>query len=176
MIRRYICFLLLFLVLASAGLAESSGEIRNRIEQEYGIRILLPDECEAEVRLPDGKEYGSYMPLDLSPIARYTVSDPAAGPLRILEETLACYPEGFCSVFTAQGGILKILMAGSIRSTDHPDDICSGIAFVSGGDYILCLSLSDFRADVIHHEMWHAIERRIRAAYPEAFAEDEWMK
>jgi hypothetical protein len=178
LIRRYVCLLLLFLLWTSSALAETpgnSGEIRERIEREYGIRVLLPDEC-AAVLLPDGKEYGPYTPGALSPIARYAAADPASGPLTLLEETLALYPDGFFIRFTDQGGSLKILLAESIVMPEHPENTCLGDAFLSGDDYMVCLSLSGFRTDVVHHELWHAIEWRILAGHPEAFCAEEWMK
>ena len=124
--RSLLCFLLLGLLFFSSVCAEAPAvmterETADRLEQEFGIRILIGDEV-TEVPSDDFVVHpaGEYINI-LMEMLSLTETEQA---LKILEETLSVYPEGF---FRRYAKPLVFCLAGEITDPEWvPQSVTSG--------------------------------------------------
>ena len=141
---------------AGESLAECRAEA-DRIEAEFGVRILLGDEV---LDHPNASGY------------RYvSIEDPENGytpeydvpfveeTLTTLQDTLALYPEGFFKVFKnrhGDGGVRFLLVRD--LANDEGEFIAAGEQCTCGIWYNVSLDI-DYMGDyTLHHELWHAVD------------------
>ncbi len=147
---------------------EEARRIADEIEAEYGIEVLLLEECD---------EIGIGEPFSLShevhsgsPLQEMLGIDDTAEQVLVLQKALSRYPADMFAPFRDYGGNLRFLLTGMILedASEYP----LGITVCEDGWFNIYLSLSVLAQMTIHHELWHALEYRILMEYPDAL--DGW--
>lgn len=150
-------------------------ERADRIEEKFGIRILLGDEVK---NAAPNSSYGRVSfeeSLSDEPLSeRVRMTDKA---LDLIEKGLSLYPEGFFKTFVnpeGEGG-LRILVDGNITN-DSGSFAPGGVAYSHGAWYTIeiCIGMLQYGMNTLHHEMWHAVECRICDEIPHAFWFEDW--
>ena len=161
--RKITAVLITLLILFSCAGAEvgesfsAAREKADRIEREYGIRILIGNECSL-----DNTSY-----LVFSAEATSSVSKAAqAGikteeALEILGQALACWPAGMIEYFD---GKLTFCLVGDIVSKGNGERV-AGITHHEGDAFFLYLDIRLMSPRGVHHEGWHAAEIRSGAEF-----------
>ena len=147
---------------------EEACRIVDEIEAEYGIEVLLLEECD---------EVGIGVPFSLShevhsgsPLQGMLGMDVTAEQVLALQEAFSRYPSDMFAPFRDYGGNLRFLLTGMIRedASEYP----LGVTICEDGWFNIYLSLSVLAQKTVHHELWHAFEARILMEYPDAL--DGW--
>ena len=140
----------------------------DRIEEEYGITILLSNECVIPC------VYSGY---DISPtnsLGYYERENAFINyTLQQLEETLARYPKGFFHQFrnAAGDGGIRVLLTGTINIALYT----VGYQYCSHEWYNVVLDVTGDSLDgTISHEIWHATEQLIQMRNPSVFSDSNW--
>ncbi len=165
--RSLLCFLLLGLLFFSSVCAEAPAtmterETADRLEQEFGIRILIGDEV-TEVPSDDFVVHpaGEYINI-LMEMLSLTETEQA---LKTLEETLLVYPEGF---FQRYAKPLVFCLAGEITDPEWvPQSVTSGFCHEVEDCIYLFLDIRFMFPDLVHHKIWHSLEALARGAFPD---------
>ena len=169
--RQIIPIILIILLLPLYALAESYEDLTSAIESKYGITILIGDSClgceEGGLAFNTQSSGTSAYLSTLGPI-NY---EPA---IRKINDCLSEYPPDFIRNITCPGGEkgLRILLIGGIsRIAPSPPrpEILLGRTYLKDGYINVVLAADALTDETIHHELWHAIEYRIKAEDPEAF-------
>ena len=155
-------------------LLQQLRERADRIEQTYGVRILLGDEC------LDMADNGSYTLISVTDESAYETEEDAlnftGSALDYVEQALAYYPEGFFRTFRdfrGEGG-LRIALVAELENR-YGDFMAGGIHYTSGAWYNIVLDADNLgTCQTVHHEMWHACESRVNDAGLETFHPDNW--
>ena len=183
--KRYIACLLAVVFLAGGACAEGTEksfsfngtkeaqELRADLQSRYLVTILIGDEC-LDVRAKGFKVNVSqdalgFYPAPLSQNARYEEL------VRNLEKALSVYSPFFFYLFYPknayqQGGI-SFMLVNSITYKG-----CSEVGhFSPDGNWMrIWLAAGDYEEWAVHHEIWHAMEARIRREAPRAF--NDWNR
>lgn len=153
--------------------ADSLQEARTQadeLEEAYGVRILLSEQCREAADLCD-------LPITLSDsLPREEELARTVDTLSALRRVFALYPEGFLAQMRTgmgEGGICFLLIGeiesdyGAIGCTYERGDwqyIALDIRQTVGMDGLIC------------HEVWHATENEILSRDYTAFSPDEWAE
>ena len=160
-------------------LGSAFRELRDRadaIEKEFSVRILLGDEVK------NTRDPGDYTLVSLESSDRDPADllDLTADALDTVRNALAAYPEGFFRRFRnsrGQGG-LRILLVEDLENSQFESFSAAGITYGFGAWYNLALEVGELAmedtGETVHHETWHAVERRICDLEPEAFYFGDW--
>ena len=168
-IRMILVMILLLLPLCSSaeGYFDEAREIANFMETHYGIKILIGPECE--------NLHDLFFTLGTRPRGRTPFQDVLGGKdyvreIQMIDDAFSIYSLDFfdhfaCSKFPNG---LRVILVDQIIYQDI-NTIAGTISFSDG--YInLFLGVGHFIEKNIHHEIWHAIDYRIEADNPNAFA------
>lgn len=151
------------------GVLKQYRQWADRLEEEYGVTILLSNQCAA--------------PASISNIA-ITTSDQAgladeAGQIRFALETLEVvleqYPEGFFLQFQndAQERGILILLVEDIGM----DMNAVGVSYRLGQWYPVALDITYGGLEsTCYHELWHATEFKITEERPDLLTDAQWSQ
>lgn len=146
--------------------------IADDIENEFDVAVLLGDDC-MDVTQPSTHKFTS------TDAEKRDISSSVCGMLGNMRGQLAMYPEGFFSHFAdpdGNGG-MRILMISHIDDGSGSPFPIIGCFYYGDPWYCLAVDVThsgDVTA-VVHHELWHAVERRIWSENYDAFRDDLWM-
>ena len=148
-------------------------ESADDIEKEFGVRILLGDEC------LDAAANGSYsiVSTEDSGYAEYSANPQGelTEALNTLRRSLGCYPEGFFDSFknyAGEGGIRFLIVRDMVN--ENGSFTAGGLHYQYGAWYNVVLDIDTITT--VHHELWHATEQRITNEFTEAFSEVSWSE
>lgn len=155
---------------AGAPVAETLQEAReyaDTLEVEYGVRILLSDQCRDAAALC---EY----PITLTDVLGTDELSSILLALERLNRSLALYPDGFLTQFRnsmGEGG-LRFLLVEEINS----DFGTIGCTYENGDWQNIALDVrSSYGLDgIICHEIWHATENHILSKDYASFLIEDW--
>ncbi|MBR4628351.1 MAG: hypothetical protein IKO47_11785 [Ruminococcus sp.] len=137
--------------------------VADKIEKEYGIRILVGDEVK-------NAEYGSGYVFDSVEAFDYNRPEDEIYNLKELEEVLRMYPKGFFEHFKSSNGKcgLRLVMVQDLTTDTYTNFTSGGIAFDTGGWYNIVLPHNSFGygSSSFHHEMLHSVESLVSKKYP----------
>lgn len=155
---------------AGAPVAETLQEARDyadRLENKYGVRILLSDQCKEAAALC---EY----PIALTDTLGAEELSSILTALERLNCALALYPDGFLAQFrnSMEEGGLRFLLVEEINSGFGT----IGCTFENGNWQNIALDVrSSYALDgIICHEIWHATENHILSQNYTAFPIEDW--
>ncbi len=134
-----------------AYLAEARA-LADELEQDYGISICLS--TQADLIAP-----GSYEVHSTTELSPDEENSRLVASLKLLEEVLSVYPQGFYETFKTETG-LGGMRFGFFASMRKPDLMTAGAAFQTAAWYNIILDVNNTSKALIHHEIWHAVERR----------------
>ena len=143
-------------------------EIAQEIEDEYGIIILIQEECD-EVGIDAPFSFAHDIDLNSSTLDKAMGYDHLPDYLSYIQETLSVYPKDMFEPFRKYGGNLRILLVNAIRE-DGIQYYPSGVTYSQDGWYNIYVGLIRFDIIVFQHELWHAFEHRITDEFPDAFS------
>ena len=162
--------LLCFTLMTRADSVSDDAEaLRSFLQSHYGVTILMGDEIsvfpseEFELRvIPEGNSVFLQM---LKGNSRYI------DLLRRMDDVFSVYPPEFFSRFTKRHYFdgLRFLLTDQILQDEKRFD---GVQSVHTGFLDVYLAKDDAKERAIHHEIWHAMDYRIRCDDPHAF--DDW--
>ena len=162
--------MLCFISVTHSEIASDDAEaLRSFLQSHYGVTIRMGDEIhdfpsdEYELRvIPVGK---SVFLQTLEGNSRYT------GLLRCLDDVFSVYPPEFFSRFAKKYYFdgLRFLLTDQILQDGKR---IGGVQSVHAGSIDIYLAKDDAKERAIHHEIWHAMDYRIRSDDPQAF--DGW--
>lgn len=144
-------------------------ELADRIEEEYGVQILLSSQSE---------ELASYCNFELILPTNMSKADELARTgyfLGSLEKSLSMYPEGFFEQFRseAKDGGLCFFPVEQIIS----DIGAIGVCYEGAGWQAIAMDIrTEDMIGYICHEIWHATENKIISDNYSSFVEDVWMR
>lgn len=164
---------------ASAPLGEellAARQMADALESDFGVRVLLGNECRPAFRLEQYELISTEDP-DAFP-APDVMGERAEEALRSLREALEAYPDSFFEAFRnfrGEGG-LRFFLAGDFRNPTG-SFLPGGVQYVSGAWYNVAVTVDMMQGETgtVHHELWHAMEMRITAEYPDAFYPEDWQ-
>ncbi len=147
---------------------EEARALASFMEDHYDVTILIGSECSAidtlGFKLVD-KRTGR------TPLLNMLGYVDCEDDVKRLDDCFSFYPSGFFSKFRsheAEKG-LRILLPNRIVA----DNVTmAGVTTKQDGYYNVFLGLAAFIDPNVHHEIWHAMELRITADYPEIF--NDW--
>lgn len=155
---------------AQHGESESAElyERADELSETYGVLICIGEDVQ--------------LAYDVYEVERMTDASALEESLDILEEVLACYPEGFFQSFCFGSiGEAVICLGGSLTSGEEGFvDQADGFVCEEGDEMLLVLdvNLSDNWYYTVNHEISHIIDRRLafRAGCVEdaLFSEEDW--
>lgn len=155
-------------LLEGGSLTDEYAAVREKadaIEAEFGIQILLSNQCELPV------SYSSYE-ADMTTQLDNEIETIDA-TLDKLAEALRIYPEGFLEQFRTKNGMggLRIMLVASIESEFG----VVGYAYEQGiwNDIVMDIQLNDIRSTICH-ELWHCTENKIVSVNSDAFDDETW--
>ena len=162
--------LLCFTLMTRADSVSDDAEaLRSFLQSHYGVTILMGDEIsvfpseEFELRvIPEGNSVFLQM---LEGNSRYI------DLLRRLDDVFSIYPPEFFSRFAKRNYFigLRFLLTDQILMDGKRFD---GVQSVHTGFLDVYLAKDDAKEREIHHEIWHAMDYRIRCEDPHAF--EDW--
>ena len=126
--------------------------LADTLEQRYGICIRLS--TQADPLSPDGYEVHSTTELSPDEESAALISS-----LNRLDGILSVYPQEFYETFKTETG-LGGLRFGFFASMRKPDLIAAGVTVQTAAWYNIFLDVNNSSDAVIHHEIWHAVEKR----------------
>ncbi len=170
-------FRLLFIILVfmlSSAIAETAPSTNydlargtaNFMEDHYGIKILIGEECESISTL--GFEIGS-SPVGRTPLINLLSHINYEEEIEKIDDCFSVYPGGFFTKFhcsEAENG-LRILLPNRIIVNG---ETMAGVTTLQDGYYNIFLGVGAFNNLNVHHEIWHAMEYRITWDKSDAFA------
>ena len=142
-------------------------QIAKEIEDEYGIIILIQEECD-EVGIDSPFSFAHDIDLNSSTLDKAMGYDHLPDYLSYLQQTLSIYPKDMFEPFRKYGGNLRILLVNAIRE-DGIQYYPSGVTLSGDGWYNIYIGLVRFDVTTFQHELWHAFEHRIKDEFPDAF-------
>lgn len=156
---------LLFAVSAHAGSYEEARFLADFMEEHYSVTILIGDKCN-DVPM-DGFVIGD-KPSGRTPLQNLLGSVDYRYEVELLDDCFAVYPPGFFERFRCDESPtgIRFLLPNSILLEDQT---MAGVTTIADGYFNVFLGLGAFNRLNVHHELWHAIEYRITADYPDAF-------
>ena len=164
--------LILLIPLSSQSENDSSYEAARRsadlMEKQYNITILIGPECQAATT-------GSFtlgdQPEGRTPFLKLLGTKNYPYELQLIDEAISIYPSGFFDHFFCDEAPygLRVLIADQIV---YEGKSMAGVTTAEDGYYNIFLAVGMIRESNVHHELWHAIERRILFDNPDAF--DLW--
>ena len=162
--------LLCFTLMTRADSVSDDAEaLRSFLQSHYGVTILMGDEIsvfpseEFELRvIPEGNSVFLQM---LEGNSRYI------DLLRRMDDVFSVYPPEFFSQFAKRHYFigLRFLLTDQILMDGKRFD---GVQSVHTGFLDVYLAKDDAKERAIHHEIWHAMDYRIRCEDPHAF--EDW--
>ena len=136
-------------------------EAADKIEQKYGIRILVGN----EVKLSEKSSQYIFVTREENEDP-YTVEDELYY-LNELDKQLSFYPDDFFEHFKSKTGKfgLRLSLVDSLKNDEFTDFTAGGIAFTSGLWYDIAIKTTMLGAKdaALHHEMWHTVENLLEA-------------
>ncbi|MCR5817328.1 MAG: hypothetical protein K6F91_10620 [Ruminococcus sp.] len=136
-------------------------EAADKIEQKYGIRILVGN----EVKLSEKSSQYIFVTREENEDP-YTVEDELYY-LNELDKQLSFYPDGFFKHFKTESGKfgLRLSLVDSLKNDEFTDFEAGGIAFTSGLWYDIAIKTTMLGAkeSSLHHEMWHTVENLLNS-------------
>ena len=139
----------------------------NRLQEEYGITILLSSQCAAPATAST---------LSITTSDQAGLDNEAAwirDALDILEDVLEMYPEGFFFQFQNEAGERGILLmlvediGGGVNAV--------GVSYQLGQWYPVAVDITHWELEsTYYHEFWHATENKINAENPELLSDAVW--
>lgn len=147
---------------------QEARQYADKIEEKYGVHILLSSNCKGGAVLCD-------MKITLTDAMSADKELKGIGKmLAALDYSLALYPQGYMAQFrngAGEGGIY-FLLVGPIKS-NHNVAGCTYERYYR--QYIaLDVNQAEIANSVICHEIWHATENRILSCDYTALPMDEW--
>ena len=179
-VKRIIIFIVVLLLVPALGLGESfqgvnvvsdlteARGLADFMQEHYDITILIGDEC-ASMKT-EGFSLGDD-PAGRTPLKDLLNLETYENDLRIIDDCFSVYPGGFFSKFHSpqSAGGLRILLVNSILYNGKK---MAGVVTVQDGYINVFLGLGSFYKLNVHHELWHAVEERIKFDNPDVF--DSW--
>ena len=148
---------------ADSSLYERAAEIG----QNYGIEILIADQCDTE-----------YEDFTVEQVSDYDLIE---NGLDILESALSCYPDGFLDQLkydTVTDIQINLCTALTSTNSNWGDEDYNGFAEEYGSLNIIVFDLTEFSAETVYHEISHIIDKKLTwDAYcreDALYSEDEW--
>ncbi len=145
-----------------ANIGEAFKEIRNeadKVEKEFGIRILIGN----EVKNAEWNTGYTFVSSEEDPNSFSFQSEMER--IKILENTLAMYPEGFFDYFKSANGQcgLRISIVKELKTDYYSDFTSAGIAYTTGDWYDIAVCSNEIydKCETLHHELWHSVENLI---------------
>ena len=134
-------------------LAEARA-LADEIEETYGVKVLISSQ--ADFLQVDGYHFGSTSLMD--------PKEEASGlkeRLTVLKDALSVYPEGFFDMFrnAAGDGGLRFEVFNGMYKNDGSFS-AGGLQILTGAWYDVALDLYYSTGPSVHHELWHAVEKR----------------
>ena len=150
---------------------DTARSLASFMEDHYGVTILIGDECDGIET--DGFEIGD-QPAGSSPLLDALGEQIGwtdyEEEIKILDDCFSVYPPAFFEKFKcaeAENGI-RFLLPNRIIEENRT---LAGLTDIQDGYYNVFLGIGAFNSINIHHEIWHAMELKITAEYPDAFAD-----
>ena len=129
-------------------------EMADRLEDTYGITILMSSQCELAA---------SYCSMPITTTDKSGIYDEVGAieeALKRLEEVLQLYPDNFFSQFKNEGGERGILVLLVEEISDDLNVI--GVSYTMGQWYPVAIDITSGQLiNTYCHEFWHATENRI---------------
>lgn len=141
----------------TAGLARCRRQAV-RLEQKYGINILLGEEAAAV----EPWDY-AFTPEHLVPILEHE--------LELLEQRLTYYPEEILQDTAAHFSSLNLCIVRSLSGTAGGPESATGVQFLVGPDAYVVIAAGTFAEQALYHELFHLMEIHI---FAESRAFDRW--
>lgn len=142
--------------------------LANFMEDHYDVTILIGDECSGVVT--EGFELGD-RPAGRTPLLNLLGGKNYESEMKRIDDAFSVYPPEFFTRFVSEespSGIRFLLVDQIV----YEGASMAGVTTVQDGYYNIFLGVGAFGSLNIHHEIWHAMEYRITAEYPDAF--DDW--
>ena len=148
-------------------------EAADKIEQKYGVRILVGNEVKLSER---SAQYIFETREELDD--PYVIEDELYY-LSELDKLLGFYPKGFFDHFKTENGSfgLRLSLVNSLKNDEFTDFEAGGIAFTSGLWYDIAIktTMLGSKDASLHHEMWHSVENILNSkGLFDEFAWDEF--
>ena len=147
-------------------------ESADDIEKEFGVRILLGDECldaaangSFSIVSTEDREYADYA---ANPEEELTEA------LNTLRRSLEYYPKSFFDSFknyAGEGGVRFLIVRDMVNENGS---FAGGLHYQYGAWYNVVLDVDEIMS--VHHELWHAAEQRITNEFAEAFSDIRWSE
>ena len=131
----------------------------DRIEEKYGVRILVGDEV---LDIEDVSDLYGVVSDESDSASKYAYES-SESALETIDTMFAKYPEGFFEKFKRNGkGGLCIALCDSFTNKLTEDGFCPGGETMSFGAWeiiaIASVEVDSQTGNIIHHEMFHAVE------------------
>ena len=159
-----IAFLVLCVVLPAAG--EDADALRAFLQDHYDLTILMGSEC-ASFTLENHELL--IKPEGETPFLKMIAGNNRFVPLlRMMDDVFSVYPPEFFSHFRAKKypDGLRFLLVDEITSEGIP---FGGVQTIENKALDIILSRDGVDGSSVHHEIWHAMEVRIRLDNSRAF-------
>ena len=141
-------------------------ERAEQFEQRFGVRLLFGNECKkvqdySYFRLESAEDYLYNYDNDPKQLREYTEK-----AFDFLEEQLGRYPAGFFDCFKHDNRAgLRIILTEQLPPDDDSSFYAGGVTFEGRVWYNIAINLNmlvNIADASIHHEIWHAVEDRLR--------------
>ena len=147
-------------------------EAADKLEEKYGIRILVGNEVGLSEKTSD------YVFVSREDSENpYAVEDELFS-LNELDKILGCYPEGFFEHFKTKNGKFgfRLALVDALKNDDYSDFVAGGIAYTSGMWYDIAIqsSMINYTQASFDHEMWHTVENLVSRNDP--LDESKWSE
>lgn len=153
------------------------AEVRSQadmLEQKYDITILLSNQCDTII---------SQCGFEINPSDEAKLKNEAKllkSALDNLEKSLELYPEGFFSQFRNKAhkrGILVLLVEDISAGIDDENVDVLGVTYDMGDWYPIAVDITTRDLHYTYcHEIWHAIENKIKDKDPVLLSDVAWYR
>ena len=147
---------------------EAARNLANYLEDHYSVTILIGEDCKDI--FTEGFEIGDTVS-GRTPLLNLLAIPDYEHEVKLLDDCFAFYPTSFFEHFKcseAENGI-RFLLPNRILAKGQT---MAGVTTVADGYYNIFLGVGAYDFRNVHHEIWHAMEYRITAEYPDVF--DSW--
>ena len=152
---------------------KSQRETADKMEKEFSVEILLGDEALVMKNCINYRlvstESDEYSP-------GFSDNRDVTTALKILRQVLETYPQDFFKTFKNYHGTsgLRFSIMGDLVN-ESGEFVPAGVFNYADGWYNIALKATEVtNKQLIHHELWHAIEERIKHTVTNAFSDEDW--
>ena len=149
----------------------------DEIEDAYPVTVLLGNACLNAAPSPDFGVISTEQ--DVRTDGRM---EEIGVSLALLRRVLSSYPDGFLERFRneeGEGG-LRFLLVADLTSEELSNFSAAALFYRFGAWYNVVLDVdepfSSFYFASVQHELWHAVEERIKDEYPGVFDSENWER